>query len=306
MDKKPAADAGKSRPSYANERVAEEHVRRIGHEVYNSTGYDAIWRLSNSGFVIRLGAAYIFFDPVLTSPLPDYEVSRAQAREAGDRPYRLELKYYDQPENFFREIHANPLPAEDVEKADYVLLSHEHHDHMDIHGLERLVSLDPTIVAPGSCHEEVLAIGYPDARIVDARHGETHDCGGFSVQVVPASHHGCADACGYLLHTRHGTIYFHGDGKFDHEDKETVVNLDVDYLLLPINDTNLGVGFAALLTHLLQPRVVIPCHYGYVYPPVRFQGGHPAEFVTALAARNYRMPGTDIMILNPGGKVVLV
>ena len=145
-----------------------------------------------------------------------------------------------------------------------MLLSHEHHDHMDVHGLERLASLDPTIVAPRSCHQELLGIGYPDERLVDACYGETHDCSAFSAQVVPASHHGCTDACGYLLHTRHGNIYFHGDGKFDHEDKETVVNLDVDYLLLPINDTNLGVGFAALLTHLLQPRVVIPCHYGYI------------------------------------------
>ena len=33
---------------------------------------------------------------------------------------------------------------------------------------------------------------------------------------------------------------------------------------------------------------------------------HPAEFVTALAARNYKMPCTDIMILSPGGKLVLV
>ena len=89
---------------------------------------------------------------------------------------------------------------------------------------------------------------------------------------------------------------------FDHKDKEEVVSLEVGYLLLPINDTNLGVGFAALLTHLLQPRVVIPCHYGYVYPAVRHQGGHPAEFVTALAARNYKIPSTDIMILSPGGK----
>ena len=306
MDKEPSANTAKAiKPSYANEQVVEDPARRIGHELYHNTGYDAIWRLSNSGFVIRLDTTYVFLDPVLTSPLPDYEVDRARAREAGERPCQLELKYYDQPENISRETHSLPLPPEDVERADYVLISHEHHDHLDIHGLERLAPLDPTIVAPKSCHGEILEIGYPDAGIVDARYGETHDCGAFSAQVVPASHYGCTDACGYLLHTRHGSIYFFGDGKFDHEDKETVVNLKVDYLLLPINDTNLGVGFAALLTHLLQPRVVIPCHYGYIYPAVRFQGGHPSEFVTALAARNYKIPGTDIMILNPGGRVVL-
>ena len=85
---------------------------------------------------------------------------------------------------------------------------------------------------------------------------------------------------------------------------DEIANLDVDYLLVPINDTNLGVGFAALLTHMLQPRVVIPCHYGYTYPAVRSQGGHPAEFVTALAARNYKLPATDIVILSPGGRMV--
>ena len=148
--------------------------------------------------------------------------------------------------------------------------------------------------------------GLLDRSIVEASHGQTHEFEAFSLQVVPASHKGAPGACGYLLRTRQGSIYHPGDGVFDQDDKDLVCNLEVDYLLLPINDTNMGVGFAALLTHLLQPRAVIPCHYGYIYPAIRALGGHPAEFVTALAARNYKIPNTDIMILNPGGKVVLV
>ena len=43
MDKEPSASAGKAvRPSYANEHVAEEHVRRIGHELYHNTGYGGL------------------------------------------------------------------------------------------------------------------------------------------------------------------------------------------------------------------------------------------------------------------------
>ena len=76
-------------------------------------------------------------------------------------------------------------------------------------------------------------------------------------------------------------------------------------LVLSCNDTNMGVGFAAQLAHILQPKVIIPCHYGYTYPAVRWMGGHPAEFVTTLASSNYKMPFTDIMILSPGGKIVL-
>ena len=169
----------------------------------------------------------------------------------------------------------------------------------------------PQVMAPGSCHPRLIEAGLPIDSISATIHGETHDYGDFSVDVVPADHTNSVaaavntDACGYLLRTSHGNFYLPGDGRFDHEGKAHIAQMDVDYLLVPINDTNLGVGFAALLTHILQPRVVVPCHYGYTYPPVRSQGGHPAEFVTALAARGYDMPTTDIVILSPGGRLVL-
>ena len=147
---------GKIGPTYANERVTEESARKIGHELYHKTGYDAIWRLSNSGFVIRLDTTYIFLAPVLTSPLPCYETSRERARETGVGTYRLELKYYHEPGNIFREVHELPLPPEDVEQADYVLISHEHDDHLEIHGLQKIAPLEPTVVAPKSCHEQLL------------------------------------------------------------------------------------------------------------------------------------------------------
>ena len=43
--------------------------------------------------------------------------------------------------------------------------------------------------------------------------------------------------------------------------------------------------------------------FGQLVLPGPWGGGN--QFVTALAARNYKIPGTDIMILNPGGRVVL-
>ena len=292
-------------PSYANELVVEGPVRRIRDELYGDAGYDAIWRLPNSGFVIRLDGKIIFLDAIFTSPHPVYEAERRKIAETGRlHDAALELKYHDRWENLFKEVHAPPLAADEVERADLVLITHEHEDHFEIDGLKRIGRLGPTFIAPESCHEALGRVGLPDDSIVEARYGERHDLGVFTVTVVPASH--SPGACGYLIETRHGNIYHPGDGRFDHADKAANLSLDVEYLLLPINDTNMGVGFAALLAHLLQPRVVIPCHYGYTYPPVRWMGGHPAELVTALAARNYKMPSTDIMILSPGGKLVLV
>ena len=122
--------------------------------------------------------------------------------------------------------------------------------------------------------------GVPRDLLLEARYGSSFDLEVASVQIRYAEH--SPGSCGFLLKTKYGNIYHPGDGKFDHPHKEEIGSLDVDYLLLPINDTNLGVGFAALLTQILQPRVVIPCHFGFVNPPIRSQGGHPAEYLTAI------------------------
>lgn len=293
--------------SYSQETVFERPARRIGGELYPNSGYDAIWRLPNAGFVIRLDDTYIFLDPIFTSPLPAYEAVREESIEAGRlSTYRIELKHYGPVDDMFREVHQMPLLSEDVQKIDHLLLTHEHYDHFDPDGLRNLAARPQMTVAPQACHEELVEVaGLPPESITEASYGLTLDYESFSLQVIPATHRNTPGACGYLIQTRHGNIYHPGDGQFDHDDKELVTSLDVQFLLLPINDTNLGVGFAALLTQLLQPTVVIPCHYGYGYPPVRSFAGSPAEFVTALAARNYEVPKTDIVILNPGGKYVL-
>ena len=313
----PTASTGTAGPRYANELITEEPVRRIHDELYRQTGYDAIWRLSNAGFAIRLGETVIFVDPIFTSPLPSYEAERRAMAATGRLQSAVhEMKYYDRHEDIKREVHALPLSPEEVERADHILITHDHGDHIDPVGLAKIAHHTPTVLAPKSCqardfrfdpkeNSNLLDVGLPDSSIVEARHGDRHEYKDFSVTVIPAEHLDSVGACGYLIETRHGSIYHPGDGQFDHADKDTVCELEVDYLFVPINDTNLGVGYAATLTHILQPRVVIPCHYGYTYPPVRSQGGHPAEFVTALAARNYKLPFTDIAILSPGGRLVL-
>ncbi len=293
-------------PSYAEVFVSEEPVRNIHDELYRETRYDAIWRLSNAGFVIRIGDAVVFIDAVFTSPLPEYQAERQAISETGEPLSAVnEMRLYDRPENILRETHALPLRADQVERADYVLVTHDHGDHIDPGGLAKLAHLEPTILAPRSCHPDLLDAELPAESLVEARFGDRHEADGFSITVIAADHGTSVGACGYLIETEHGTIYHPGDGKFDQPAKAAIAAMSIDYLLVPITDPNLGAGFAALLTHMLQPRVVIPCHYGYTYPPVRSQGGHPAEFVTALAARNYKLPFTDIAILSPGGRVVL-
>ena len=277
--------------------------RQIGQEVFHNTGYDAIWYLVNVGFVIRLGGNCIFLDPIFQSGNPEYDQLRKSYQKTGLFP--PEVRFYD-PRSLYLETEHYPLSGSEIERADYVLLTHDHTDHCEPKSVKALARHNPKIISPKSCHKMLVEEGVSPNLLEEATHGTSFQADEFTIKVQYAHHKGSAGACGFILETRYGNIYHPGDGNFDHLYKSENCDLEVDYLLLPINDTNLGVGFAALLTRILQPRVVIPCHYGFWSPPVRSQGGHPAEFVTALAARNYHLPATDIVILNPGGKYVLV
>jgi L-ascorbate 6-phosphate lactonase len=259
-------------------------VRAIKREVYGDGGPDAVWWLGNAGFVIRLGRSFVFLDPAVTE-------------EA----------------HFQERVHEFPLPGADIQQADHVLYTHEHTDHMDRGLFGRLEEMGSTVCAPEYCRKFLVEGGVGEARVRAVKPGDVIEGDGYEIEVIRGLHVSRdlvyypdvkdqdEAGCGYLIKTAHGNIYHPGDSCY----LKSMASLHVDYLLLPINDTNLSAGFAAQLTHELQPRVVIPCHYGMYAPPLDWQGGHPAEFFVALTARGLEVPYTDIMILAPGGKVVL-
>ena len=261
-----------------------EPVRKIAKELYAPEGSDGIWWLGNAGFAIRLGNHYVFIDPAVTEEAHEWE-----------------------------RVHDFPLPPDEIQRADHVLYTHEHSDHMDRGLFSRLVELNASVCAPLYCRKFLLERGVPERLIKQSTVGGSFAGDGYTIDVIRARHASGAElyystdmdqddvTCGYLVQTRYGTIFHPGDSVYLKEFK----HLQVDYLLLPVNDTNLNVGFAAQLTDELQPKAVIPCHYGMWAPAKHWQGGHPAEYLTALAARGYTLPQTDVLVLKPGGKLVL-
>ncbi len=259
-------------------------VRKITDELYRADGPDGIWWLGGAGFAVRLGQRYVFIDPAVTDMACDFQ----------------------------ERLHGFPLEPPEFVKADHVLYSHEHSDHMDRGLFPRLMQLQSHILAPAYCKKFLLDAAVPESQIHVCRVGDTFAGDGYEIEIV-RSRHGSRGtfyypevldqdevSCSFLVKTKYGSIFHPGDSYYLKEFSE----LRVEYLLLPINDTNLGVGFAAQLTEELQPRVVIPCHYGMYAPPKDWQGGHPAEYLSALAARRYETPYTDIMVLTPGGRVL--
>ncbi len=208
--------------------------------------------------------------------------------------------------------HGAPIAAEHVAGLDAVLLSHLHHDHLDIPSLRGLDAGVPLIVPVGA-RPALRKLGDRDIR--ELRVGESARIGSLEITAVPAEHSGRrtlgpeADAVGYVLRgaTTGKRVYFAGDT--DLYDEMSGLG-EIDLALMPVWGwgPTLGPGHmnpdrAAAATALLRPRIAVPIHWGTFYP----RGLHKVRPLPLeapphrFAAETARVaPATEVRILRPG------
>jgi L-ascorbate metabolism protein UlaG (beta-lactamase superfamily) len=196
-----------------------------------------------------------------------------------------------------------------------ILVSHGHHDHLDVPSLERLDRSVP-VVAPRGLGR-LLAKHFES--VVEVEEGDELSFGPVRLRVTPAEHDSRrhpgrvrANAIGYaLIGSRN--VYFAGDtGPFD--GMEGLVP-DLDVALLPIWGwgAKLGRGkhldpvSAANALRLLRPRIAVPIHWGTYLPLHRglrrapgFLSEPAQAFVRAAAAA---APDVDVRVLRPGERL---
>jgi L-ascorbate metabolism protein UlaG (beta-lactamase superfamily) len=196
-----------------------------------------------------------------------------------------------------------------------VLISHSHHDHLDLASLRRLGRNTPLIVPSGA---GVWLAGKGFANVTEMDVGEVLKVAGLEITAVAAHHDGRrmggprAKALGYLVVGRHA-VYFAGDTElFAGMGSFSSVP---DVALLPVAGwgPKLGPGHmdplqAAQAVELLGPRIAIPIHWGTLLPVgfarnYRARLGDPprlfAEHVAELA------PNVEVRILAPGEQTTL-
>jgi L-ascorbate metabolism protein UlaG (beta-lactamase superfamily) len=204
---------------------------------------------------------------------------------------------------------APPAPGV-TEDLDAVLVSHLHHDHADLPSL-RGIGRDVPLLAPRGAGRFFERRGF--AAVSELALGESIRIGEVTVTAVEASHPGKrllerdSEAVGFLI-AGSRRIYFAGDT--DLFDGMEGLAEELDLALLPIWGWGPSIGpghldpeRAARAAALLSPRMVVPIHWGTLYPLglARLRPGPlsspPREFAGWMREL---APQAEVRVLAPG------
>lgn len=179
------------------------------------------------------------------------------------------------------------------QKANYIIISHPHKDHVRMDMIERIISPSTIILAPLSCKTELTV----EFQVI--KQEETYVGSNCSFLAVPAyntetsrstrKYHPKKEFNGYIIELGNNRIYFAGDTDCIPE-MNTFGPLDL--ALLPIGGTYvMDVEEAVEAASILKSKCVIPMHQ--------------ADNSLTLFQSKVLQLGFECILLNPGESTVI-
>ena len=154
---------------------------------------------------------------------------------------------------------------EDLHDADIIFVTHNHYDHMDNDSIDRIKNKNTIIVAPKSMEDVISKIEFKDYIYLDPF--DEINIGDINVKTIPSYninksfHPRSNNWLGYIINYNNVTYYIAGDTDITEEAK----NVKCDVAFVPIGGTyTMNVDEATELIRNVNPKVVIPIHYGSI------------------------------------------
>jgi len=259
-------------------------MRELAREIAETTvpsGSAALWWLAQAGFAFKsAGGTVIYLDPYLSDVVE---------KIAG-----------------FKRLCPAPIDAQEV-RADWMVNSHEHPDHLDTDALPTIAQNNPECKFAGSvdCIPEYdkLAIS-PDRRLT-MEPGRTYKLGDVEVHTARADHGELSPSALALLLDFGGVkVMFTGDTCMNMANLQPLIDMKPDIILPCINGSfgNLNAIEAAQLVAKTNPRAAIPCHFWMFKEHHVVEKGDPHTFFEACAGL---CPEVETRLLTPGQGVIV-
>ncbi len=158
-----------------------------------------------------------------------------------------------------RVLYIDPWKLEGGEKADIILISHSHHDHLSPDDVKKIKKEETVIITTEDCAQSLSG----DVRVVEP--GDTLVIHDITVEAVPsynlnkAFHPEAEQWVGFVLTIDGTRIYYCGDTDFIPEMRD----IRADIVIAPVGGTyTMTAEEAARAVNVIQPVAAVPIHFG--------------------------------------------
>jgi L-ascorbate metabolism protein UlaG (beta-lactamase superfamily) len=213
--------------------------------------------------IAMMVSAFAVALPAVASPVRQVQTFRTSAGPVEITPiYHASVLVQAAGKNIYVDP-AKPGNFDGLPKADLILITHDHGDHMDPATIARLSKPDTQVMAPVAVVQTVRQ-AHPIAN------GETRSWGAWTIEAVPmynlkrgptpgTLYHPKGRGNGYVLTYGGRRFYFSGDTENTPE-MRALKNIDVAFVCMNLPYT-MTPDEAADAVKAFHPRIVIPYHY---------------------------------------------
>jgi L-ascorbate metabolism protein UlaG (beta-lactamase superfamily) len=237
-----------------------------------------MWWLGQAGFAFKTSVNQVFYvDPYLS--------------DACDRLHG------------FVRLSLPPVEAEAV-RADWVIFTHEHADHLDPDTVPLIGRNNPgcRFAGPVGCAPALAEAGIPEDRIAVLKPNQRHKLDSLTVQTVPADHGELSrSALTLLLDFGSVRVLVSGDTSWRSDLVQPLTERSPDVVLPVINGAygNMDHLDAAMMVGQALPRFAIPCHFWMF---AEHGAADPAGFLDACRDHS---PNTEALVVKPGAEITI-